>query len=288
MGFAAGAAVVAFSTLALVLFDGNEAQRKSVGRKSETLRIRVPAESPGPAKTERKIAERTDKVRLPPTTVKTRGTDVAADQETEKDDQKLLDEVTRGLIAEIEDAMKRRNAQSFLALAEKLRKLGYGSMDGGGSAVSSVKHRILTAAAEIGPEAVAAVLDLLGDPDPTIAAEAQKDLFEILQDVSIGDFQRAEIITAAAEELTDSYALTRLLQQCVNRLRNSVKVATVRQIEATGTTEAKARLPWVISAMTGESTTTQTSQLDSWLEENPDQNVWLYEGSKIQKKINAR
>lgn len=276
IGFLSVAALAAFGSLVVVLFDG-------AGR-------RHPADKPRQIRstTSPKDVRKSDVRRTPirPGLAQDSGLKAKKDKgkKSDLDDaevEKLLGKVVNDLLAELSKAAARGDADAVLKLVDKLRKIGYGAVAGspaGARIASLVKQKILEAAGALGPEAVDVATEFLKDSDLAVKTRARDLVFDSLRDGTIGDRRRAEIITVAAEEMTDSFSLTWMFQQISGRMRNSVRVEAVRQIESTGTPEAKAKLPWVISAMTGDPTITTTAQLPEWLEANPDDDLaeWYF------------
>lgn len=189
-------------------------------------------------------------------------------------DDELMDKVVKELLTALEEARNEKNTDRLLDIVAKLRRLNYGDLSrvGGSShgGSSATKRRILEALKELGAAGLADVIDLVNDEDPSIAQSATKLIFDSLQDISLGDYNRADIVVSAAEEMTDSDSLNRLFQQ-FQRMRHSVGVEALTSISHTGTTEAKAKLAQAISTYTRDLSITEASQLTQWLADNPDQ-----------------
>lgn len=195
-------------------------------------------------------------------------------------DEALLNEVVEQLLNELSAAMQSGDAKRILEIIGKLKSIAYGARSsryGRGGGAVSLKHRILDALALAGPLGVGEVIDFLGDSEPVIAQTATDLLFKSLQDISIGDRVRAEIVVAAAEEMTDENRILRLYQEFI-KMRHSVGVEALMAISTSGTAEAKAQLSKLISTFTRDISITDVSQLEAWLAENPDSNrdEWFY------------
>ena len=252
-------AVVAFGTLAFVLWNRPE---RGTGMRDEApvLRARIAAAKQKTSRAER-IAVAHNPVQRPLNMIETKSTNAVVQTE-EKEDDALLDEVVKELMVELDDAVKRRDFKTVLALVDKLRSLNYGSLAKGsaGRGSSSVKRKVLEALAEAGPAGVEQVIDLLGDSDAAIAQEANELLFKALMDLSLGDYRRAEIVSAAAGEMTDRASIQRLYQEMI-KLRPTVRYETLLHIGAEGTAEAKELLARQISLLAQNPEITTPEQL---------------------------
>jgi len=206
------------------------------------------------------------------------GTDASvAAGPTEEEDERLMNEVVKELMAQLTEACKSRDYKRVLALADKLRALNYGATRRSSARASSTKRAVLTALSELGAAGIGPIIDLVGDSDPFIAKEATSLVFEALLDLSLNDHMRADIVVATCEEMTDPNSLARLYTEFI-RMRHSVGADALSRIAVGGTEEAKAELPRVIGAFTSNLEITEVSQLNDWLQENPDSpnDEWYY------------
>ena len=188
---------------------------------------------------------------------------VLAQSADDLDDEKLFNEVMQGLLAELDLASRKKDFKSVCRLVERLRSLNYGNVAvgrGGGHLVVSVKRKILDALADGGYAVAEQVVAFLDDPEPEIAQSATDLIFKTLNDLSLGDYKRAEIVSAAAGELTDKMAIIRLYQEFA-KLRPTVARDTLLQISDHGTDSAKEFLPNAISALAADPTITTGEQL---------------------------
>jgi len=205
---------------------------------------------------------------------------------TDSEDEKLMNEIIEGLLTELAMAKASGNAEKIRELVKKLKSLDYGSKTsrfGRGAGAAALKLQVLGALAGAGPAGLIEVVDFIGDSELPIVQRATDILFENLQDVSLGDADRAEIVIAASEEMTNENNLRRLYQEFIN-MRHSVGSAALIEISKSGTAEAKSMLPNAISAFTGDTSIGDASQLDDWLDNNPDsdRDEWFY-GPKTSK-----
>jgi len=200
-------------------------------------------------------------------------------------DEALLDKVIQEVLDELSVAKASGNSARILELVRKLRSLDYGAKSSRfsrGASAAALKLRVLDALSSLGAAGAIEAVALVGDTEPSIAQRATDVLFEGLQDFTMGDRTRAEIIVAASEEMTDSNNLLRLYQEFI-KMRHSVGAEALAAISQSGTSAAKEQLPRVISSFTHDVTITEASQLEAWLNDNPDaeQDEWFYGPKQI-------
>jgi hypothetical protein len=114
------------------------------------------------------------------------------------------------------------------------------------------------------------LIDFMADDDADIAQSAI-DHFELaLQDCTLADYDRAEVIKMVSQIITDADTLDWMLTEALNA-RNSVAVDTLTFIAANGTQTAKEMLPDYIELLANDDEIKTVSDLQRWLEDNPDQ-----------------
>ena len=90
-----------------------------------------------------------------------------------------------------------------------------------------------------------------------------------LSDVSLGDRERAKIVSLASTVLTDTDALEQIFME-ISNMRNSVAANTIFTILQDGTPEAKRLIIETMEFVTGEDNIKTVEDLEKWLAENPD------------------
>lgn len=239
--------------------------------------LKIPEKSDVPTKTEAVSVRTVSTARVPAPTV-TKEPSSPKSEAGEEDRQ--LNEVVEQLLEELSLAQNDGNKDRILDLIGKLRSITYGSKSPtslSGGRMASVKRAVLAALSNLGAAGLDQVLALVNDPDVTIAQTATDLVFKSLQDLSLGDYKRADIVVAASAELTDTSSILKLYQEFI-KMRHSVGVETLTAIAKSGTPEAKAILPNTISAFTRDVTITEADQLADWLKGNPDSEIdaWFY------------
>ena len=270
-GCLAGALAVAFATVVVALSDVSE--RAAI--QDEMLSCSSQEGGQVSVKTNRvvtKVRTETGLEHLNSLTLEKKVSSTAKTDEKLPDD-KLMEKVIDELIHVLDAAMSKRDFKTVLALAERLRDLNYGMLANGRGvrSVGSAKIKLLSALLQEGSAAgVGFALDLLQDPEPVVAQTAELLLFKSLKDLSLGDYNRAEIVVGAAEKLTDTLTLNKLFGEFI-KMRHSVGVGAIKEIAASGTDNAKQIIAQrVVGAFTSNVLIDSIDQLDVWLEENPD------------------
>jgi len=195
-----------------------------------------------------------------------------SDNGADADDEKLFNEVVAGLYSELVRACQEKNTVRLRELIDKLKAIGgnrFASLSRSKIPVGAIKSKILEGLGSLGPESANEIMEYLGDEDAMVAKSAENALFELMNDLSLGDYRLGELVAEAAKELTDEYAISRLYNQFV-RMRHSVGCEVFAEIMASGTDQAKASLPRAIGAFTSDVRITTVDQLDGWLAEHPD------------------
>lgn len=190
------------------------------------------------------------------------------------DDEELreLTDLARKLLASLQAALDADDfgqIQSIIAMIQKTPK-GVLSKTSAGIPVH-MRKKLIEALGWFGSKGIPEMVDFLDDADPEVV-EAAVDQFELaLQDVSLGDRDRAEIVVMASKAIHDSEALERMFMEIPN-MRNSVAAQTLVDICQLGTEESKALMPETIEFVTGtdEGEITTVEDIERWLAENPD------------------
>ena len=91
-----------------------------------------------------------------------------------------------------------------------------------------------------------------------------------MQDVSLGDRERAEVIKSVSTVLTDTDALDWMLSFAIDA-RHSVGIDTLVYISQNGTPEAREMVPTYLELFTGGEEITTAAEAKNWLEMNPDE-----------------
>ena len=266
-GLLAAAAVGVVVVLAFVLFDGSDVAK---GREKALVARRAAIRDAAGKKGGDRREWRIDPARNGAPAADSVGSGSNRVEQALKDPKSdpLLEKVIAELLVEIESEMKAKDSDKVAALVGKLREKLNGSLARSGLS-GSAKLRVLAALEGSGFAGLSQVFDLLGDSDPAVVASAKSLLFETLNDLSLGDFKRGEIVVEACKEMTDRMDLYRLYQEFV-KMRPSVGVTTFSGIEGSGTDEAKALLASQIAAFTRNPENKTAAAAQKWFAQEGD------------------
>jgi len=180
-----------------------------------------------------------------------------------------LTDTEKSVLKEIQSAL---DANDFKSLRRALSRLTASTKSGGLGGYSKVPRSIRAAAVQalgwFGKDAAIDLMGFMADSDDEISSDAASQFELALQDVDLGDRERAEIVKATAKTLTDSDQLEMLLFS-LNDMRNSVKADTVISILTEGTSQARATMLDQIEFYIDVDVTTVNGVRD-WAEQNPD------------------
>ena len=190
--------------------------------------------------------------------------------EIEDEEMEELTDLARKLLASLQaalDAEDFKQIQSIIAMIENSPK-GVLSRVANGIPLY-MRRKLVEALGWFGADGLPEIVDFLGDENQEVV-EAATEQFELaLEDITLGDRARAEIVVMASKALHDSDSLERIFMEIPN-MRNSVAAPTLADICKFGTDEAKALMPETIEFVTGEDNIETIDDLQRWLDNNPD------------------
>lgn len=193
------------------------------------------------------------------------------------DDEARLTETQRKLIDEIREALARNSKRDVLRLVQKLQK----SKEWPEGVPKAIKMAAIEALGWFGSGCLPEIAGFLADSDAEVVQSAIDKYEEALSDMDLSDRERSLILIQASKVINDADALETMLFELDN-MRHSVAVATLKELMASGNAATQSVLPDNIEFYTGEEGITTASQLDEWLEKNPDDedDEDFYGGSK--------
>lgn len=191
-----------------------------------------------------------------------------------------LSEMEKELMKALQKAIDADNYQSVVAAIAQMKKyamekeLAAGGRKNGASWLShlpaSMKQAAVSALSWFGSDAILDLMDFMMDEDAEIAQDATTQFELAMQDATLADYERAEVIKRVCSAITDADTLDWVLITATDA-RHSVGVDTLIYIAENGTPEAKAMLPEYMEIFTGDDAIKTPSDLRKWLDENPDE-----------------
>ena len=188
----------------------------------------------------------------------------------EDEEEKELTELARKVLTLLQDALDAENIEQIRAILAMAKKEAGGSLSKKNADIPvAMKKRIVEALGWFGNTAIPDLMEFLADEEPEIV-HMTADQFDLaLQDISLGDRERGEIITLAGSVLSDRDVLEMMFMEIAN-MRNSVAAQTIVDICHKGTDVAKELIVETMEFVTGEEDIETVEDMERWLGENPD------------------
>lgn len=193
----------------------------------------------------------------------------------EDEEHANLSKEMRAIMVELQNALDDDNDKGVAAVCAKILKII--QTRGEGAVPVVVREDAVDALGLSLPRALPELMGFKGDPNPDIREAVDEEIDSFLMEADMKDRELSPVLVSLAKILTDEDSLDLLTMSIDTDLRNSVKVATCKQILDTGTEEARASLQEVIADMLDVDEEALPSdseqikkQLDKWLAENPD------------------
>ena len=194
--------------------------------------------------------------------------DVDPDADTE------LSEEMREVLESIREALEDNTFAKLQKALAKMKKSAMEASGGSGHWLDHVPKRVKLSALStlgwFGGEAIPELIEFLGDGDADVAEQAMNQFELSLQDFSLGDRGRAEIIKTVSQIVTDKRDLDWILTTALDS-RPSVGVETLSFVSANGTPEAREMVGDYIDFFTGGEGLRTASEARRWLELHPDE-----------------
>lgn len=187
----------------------------------------------------------------------------------EIDDEIDLTEAQRSVLEEIQAAL---DADDIKALRKALSRFTASLKDGGLGGYANVPRVLRTAAVQalgwFGQEAVVDLVDFMADSDEEVSNDAFNQFELALEDIALGDRERADIIKTVSKAVNDEDRVDMMIAN-LNDMRNSVKAETAIFILTEGSDQAKATLEEQLPLYFDDDVKT-SDDINKWLAENPD------------------
>ena len=185
-------------------------------------------------------------------------------------EEKELTDLARKVLASLQAALDAEDFNQLLKIIEMANNAPKGALSKfmAGMPVA-LRKRLVEALGWFGARGIPELAGFLADASPEVF-QMTLDYFEqALSDVSLGDRERAKIITLSTSVLTDHDGLEQMVME-ISNMRNSVIAQVVWEIFQNGTPEAKAVLEENLGFLLGEEGIRTIADLERWVAEHPD------------------
>ena len=188
----------------------------------------------------------------------------------EDEEEKELTELARKVLALLQDALDAEDIEQIRAILAMAKKESGGSLSKKNADIPvAMKKRIVEALGWFGNAAIPDLMEFLADEEPEVV-QMTADQFDLaLQDISLGDRERAKIVTLAGSVLNDRDVLEMMFMEIAN-MRNSVALQAIVDICFTGTEAAKEQIVDTMEFVTGDPDIETVEDMERWYHENPD------------------
>ncbi len=188
----------------------------------------------------------------------------------ETEEEKELTDLAKKVLGLLQAALDSENYAQIRSAQEVIANAPKGSLSKVKSGIPvAIRKKLVEAMGWFGATAIPEMVEFLADPNPEVA-QMTIDQFELaLQDVTLGDRDRAKIVALASTVLTDHDALEQMFME-ISNMRNSVAADTLYTICKDGTDMAKSMMPETIEFVTGEDNIVTDKDLLRWKDQNPD------------------
>ena len=201
--------------------------------------------------------------------------------ELNDDEEAKLNDFSRKVLQELQEALDNENFAVVSRLVQKMMEIPPDPMFGAEGVDKLLRRKAVAALGWFGAQALPELVGMLADADPEIV-QATFDQFSLaLEDISLSDYERADIVVMASKVLTNTDDLEILFME-INNMRHSVGADALVQICLEGTEASQSLMPEAIEFFTGEDNLVTVEDVENWLQENPDDEYDddLYGGDK--------
>lgn len=189
--------------------------------------------------------------------------------ELEDDEEAKLNDFSRKILQDLQAALDSENFSRVSKLVAKMLEIPPDPKFGKDGVAALLRRKAVEALGWFGAQALPELVGMLGDADPEIVQSTFDQFSLALEDISLSDYERADIVVMAAKVLKNTDDLEMLLME-INNMRHSVGAGALVEICLEGTDAAKALMPDTIEFFTGEDNIVTIEDMERWLAENPD------------------
>ncbi|MGN0852464.1 MAG: hypothetical protein ACI4Q3_03710 [Kiritimatiellia bacterium] len=200
------------------------------------------------------------------------GTRIKPDLGLSGEEEGKLSEFCRQVLKEVQDALDKEDLNALVIVIEKIRDTVADARAHGRDVNSVVPESVRICAVEacgwFGVKALPEIIDAIADASEEVRQMSVEQYQIALEDPKFGDYDRAELIKAAARAINDADALDTIFTS-ISDMRNSLIAETLIDILKNGTPSAQAVIREQIEIYT-ETDVATVSDIEKWLKANPD------------------
>ena len=186
----------------------------------------------------------------------------------ELEDERLTT-LEREVLRQLQVALDNNDFSAVLAIVRRVQAEYRG--DAGHERFSSLlKRKLIAALGWVGSDGMAELVGFLADPDATVVQDAQSTLEQALDDLKLSDMELSQVIVQLSQIVTDANTLEWYFNYIPGKMRNSVGIQTIVDVNAMGTPEAQGKVLDILEFFTGTEGIDTIEKAEQWLAENPD------------------
>ena len=186
------------------------------------------------------------------------------------EEEKELTDLARKVLASLQAALDNEDFDQIRQILEMAQHASKGSLGRYTEGMPvALRKKLIEAISWFGAQGLPELIGFIADENEDVAQMALDQFEQALSDVSLGDRERAKIVSLASTVLTDTDALEQIFME-ISNMRNSVAANTIFTILQDGTPEAKRLIIETMEFVTGEDNIKTVEDLEKWLAENPD------------------
>ena len=186
------------------------------------------------------------------------------------EEEKELTELARKVLASLQTALDNEDFNQIRQILEMAQSASKGSLGRYTEGMPvALRKKMIEAISWFGAQGLPELIGFIADENEEVAQMALDQFEQALSDVSLGDRDRAKIVSLASTVLTDTDALEQIFME-ISNMRNSEAANTIFTICQDGTPEAKKLIIDTMAFVTGEDNIKTVEDLQKWVKENPD------------------
>ena len=186
------------------------------------------------------------------------------------EEEKELTDLARKVLASLQAALDNEDFDQIRQILEMAQHASKGSLGRYTEGMPvALRKKLIEAISWFGAQGLPELIGFIADENEEVAQMALDQFEQALSDVSLGDRDRAKIVSLASTVLTDTDALEQIFME-ISNMRNSEAANTIFTICQDGTPEAKKLIIDTMAFVTGEDNIKTVEDLQKWVKENPD------------------